>query len=631
MNRKDQVSPANRAATMKRALCIWLPRWPLQRLAVARAELRSRAVVLYQLHASRGARVVGYGAPLADAPAALWNADPRQGGIGAGMPLAEATALASWSDDDAPGLHLELHDPLADRVALEALAQWCQRFSPSAGLEEGDSPESLLLDVSGLGPLFDGERALAECVVRELQQRGLTARVAIADTPGAAWAIAHFADLEVLGTAKGTRSDRLNGARSGKLNSAPNGSAAPVGNTAAILAALRVPLVVPPGRTWDAIAPLSVLALRLPPPICALLDDLGLRRIEQVAALARSTLLARFGPLVLARLDQATGAAAEAVAAQALPPERELEWLFEHPTGRREMIDAALMQLIARACQALARQGHGVLRLRCRFEPEHGSPEEFVVGLFRPSASEGHVGELVRLKLESARFREPVAAIRLTVLATDRLEYRQQEIFVDGRSCREEPRTLAALVDRLSNRLGRRRCCGPGCWPGRSPSSLASFNRWQAWRRGKIKTAGWPRDWHPREKTAWTCSRCRHAGRAWRSAVVLAAAPATVGGDVDRAPGPARAISVRRQRASRDARLGARADRNRLVAHALRAARLLPGGNRQRRAVLAVSRIEQPQLVFARRVCLTPCDTNPQRNAGRVRGHRTTGARIPQS
>ena len=76
------------------------------------------------------------------------------------------------------------------------------------------------------------------------------------------------------------------------------------------------------------------------------------------------------------------------------------------------------------------------------------------MGLFRPSASEKHLGELVRLKLESFRFSEPVSAIRLTVLATDRLEFRQQQIFQREEHGRESPRELATLMDRLSNRLG---------------------------------------------------------------------------------------------------------------------------------------------------------------------------------
>ncbi len=363
------------------------------------------------------------------------------------MPLAEATALVDCAHADPP--HLELYDPVADRLALAALAEWCQRFSPSVGVEESERPESLLLDVTGLGRLCGGEPALVEQVVRAFhEERRLTVRAALADTYAAAWAVAHFADLEV-----------------------PD----PPGGTTDLLAALRVPRIVPPGETWPALASLNVAALRLPDDVCALLSDLGLRRIEQVAALDRSTLLARFGPLVLARLDQARGTAAEAIVAQALPPVCEFQRLFEHPTGRLETIHAALVELIAQACVALERQRRGVLRLGCRLESEQRRAHEFVVGLYRPSADVRHLGELALLKLEAMRFGEPIAVLRLTVLAADRLEYHQQAIFVDESALRESPRELAALVDRLSNRLGAQAVLRPWLLAGAQPEFTCQY------------------------------------------------------------------------------------------------------------------------------------------------------------
>ncbi len=419
---------------MKRALCIWLPNWPLQRLAAARAEPSATppgdpSVVLYELHASGGARVAAWCPRLSTAASVPWL--DVAGGIRPGMPLAEATSLAACC---APGqsLHLETFDPPADRTAIEALAEWCHTFSPTVGVEESSAPESLLLDITGLGNLCGGEPSLARQIAHAFGQRRLIARLAVADTLGAAWAVVHFAQLSGGGTQ----------------------------NAQAILAALQEPILVPAGAARAVLAPLPPAALRLPAETCDLLAELGLRRIEQVAALPRETLLSRFGPLVLARLDQATGNAAEAIVARAPAAEWRFEWLFEHPTGRREMIEAAVAQLVVRLCQALARERRGMLRLECRFEPERGPAERFVVGMYRPSALPRHVEELVRLKLETVRFREPLMAVRLEVLALDQLDFRQQEFFAGGET-RESPRELAALVDRLSNRLGPRAVVRP--------------------------------------------------------------------------------------------------------------------------------------------------------------------------
>jgi protein ImuB len=455
---------------MKRALCIWLPQWPLQRLAIARKELKECPVLLYRLHASAGAQVVAYCQRLSSAAVAPWQRDPRRtAGIHPGMPLAEATALAAYTGQlslsPEPSVrarrtgaesrageppHLEVADPLTDRLALAELADWCQRFSPTVGLEEvlekDAHPASLLLDVTGLGPLFGDEQTLARRIVRGLRKRGLTARLAIADTPGAAWALAHFAEL-----ALGQGDDRV-----------------------AIISALAVPLIVPEGQTWPALAPLSVEALRLPDETLARLAELGLERIDAIAALPRATLLARFGPVVLERLDRATGAAAEAIAARSVPEEMKFLWPFEHPTPRREMIEFALAELLERACQALARERRGMLRLECRFEHEDHPAERFVIGMYRPSACPRHVGDLVRLKLETLRFTAPVSAIVATVLAFDRLEFHQQEMFAADRS-RDDARQLASLVDRLSNRLGSRAVVRPWLLASAQPEFACQY------------------------------------------------------------------------------------------------------------------------------------------------------------
>jgi protein ImuB len=372
-------------------------------------------------------------------------------------------------------LHLEPVDPAADQLAVEELAEWCHQFSPTVGLEEADAPESLLLDATGLGRLFGGEEALARRIASAFRNRGLAARAALADTPAAAWAVAHFADLKIPSESDSGASGNLSGS--------------------AILSALAVPLLVPPGQTWGALAPLPPAALRLPDETCALLDDLGVRRIEQLAALARKTLLARFGPLVLQRLDQARGMAAEVIAACAPRAEWLFEQLFEHPTGRREAIDGAVEQLASRACMELVRQGRGMLRLECRFQFEGRLAERFVVGFYRATASARHVGDMLRLKLEQLRFGAPVAAIRLRVLAIDRLEFRQRELFA-GERCRESPRELAALVDRLSNRLGAHAVVRPWLLASAQPefacqyrpvSSLAGREKVRGSRKKKTK------------------------------------------------------------------------------------------------------------------------------------------------
>jgi protein ImuB len=442
---------------MKRALCIWFSQWPLQRIAT-RGELDAQAsVVLYQLNSAGGARVTAYCRHLASAAAAGWLHDTSSG-IHPGMPLAEATALAMNITGCKSGLqlHLEISDPWSDRRALEALADECLCFAPTVGVEDAPEPDSLLLDVTGIDRLCGGEEILARQIVTDLRARGFVVRVAIADTPGAAWAMAHFAPLQRT-----------------PLNSAETCDADHEED--AILAALAEPLFVPSGKSRSSLGLLPPASLRLPPETCALLAELGIWQVDQLLGLRRDTLLARFGPLVLLKLDQSLGIAAEAIVARAVPPEWSFEWLLEHPTGRREMIEWVSEQLIARLCAALVRERRGLLRLSCRFVPERGSALEFVVGFYHPSASERYVSELVRLKLESVRFHEPLMVVRFEAIALGMLEFQQRNFLAGDEVSHKAPSSLVTLIDRLSNRLGAQNVVRPWLLAGAQPEFTCQY------------------------------------------------------------------------------------------------------------------------------------------------------------
>ena len=107
------------------------------------------------------------------------------------MRLADARALLA-------NLVTARADPAADRQGLERLALWCNRFTPlcavdgggSDGGSNGGSDGGLLLDISGCAHLFGGEAALMDEIAARLTGLGIEARLGLADTPGAAWALA---------------------------------------------------------------------------------------------------------------------------------------------------------------------------------------------------------------------------------------------------------------------------------------------------------------------------------------------------------------------------------------------------------------------------------------------------------
>ncbi|CAA9313304.1 MAG: hypothetical protein AVDCRST_MAG90-602, partial [uncultured Microvirga sp.] len=107
-------------------------------------------------------------------------------GLAAGQLLADARAKAG-------ALQIRPSDPTADAAALDRLALWATRYAPQASpwrVENGG--DGFFLDITGAAHLWDGERALLRHLGRRLKGFGLPARIAVADTPGAGWAMARF-------------------------------------------------------------------------------------------------------------------------------------------------------------------------------------------------------------------------------------------------------------------------------------------------------------------------------------------------------------------------------------------------------------------------------------------------------
>ncbi|HYW81515.1 MAG TPA: DNA polymerase Y family protein, partial [Thermoguttaceae bacterium] len=448
---------------MKRALCIWFPNWPLQRLTAKQPELKGRPVVLHET--VQGVQRV---AALSPEAAAL--------GITPGMPIAEVTTLQApgkekrgWEKADVGkrgkrkgegrkkkeereesslkfqahgrrpvGLPSQQtsptilpHDPTADREALESLAVWSGRFSPTVAVEQSPAPECLLLDITGLAHLFGGEVSLGETILEGFGRLGLVASVGVADTIGAAWAVARYGGEGLVGSPTGRRPWAWTGE---EVSSS-------VGVT-----------IVPVGETAAALRPLPIGALRLPEDVVDLLRQLGIDRIGQLERLPRDQLGSRFGPELLRRWNQALGRLPEPVPSQQQPPELLADWSPQQPTARQATIEAALESLIARVAAMLVPLGVGIVRLQCRFDCttdgiRAAEPVVLSVAVFEPTASAKHLFDLAKMQLERLRLPAPVSSIHVAATATAPLVHRQQEMFLQqGDTSREDSRRLADLI-----------------------------------------------------------------------------------------------------------------------------------------------------------------------------------------
>ena len=93
-------------------------------------------------------------------------------GLAIGVPLANARAIC-------PDIAVYDADDVADTATLNAVADWCDRFTPLVAL---DPPHGLLLDISGCAHLFGGEAAMLDTICHALMRQGFAVSAAIAGT-----------------------------------------------------------------------------------------------------------------------------------------------------------------------------------------------------------------------------------------------------------------------------------------------------------------------------------------------------------------------------------------------------------------------------------------------------------------
>jgi protein ImuB len=297
---------------------------------------------------------------------------------------------------------------------LRRLALWAERYSPSVALDARvPGHEGLLLDMTGGAHLFGGEAALLADIRRRLARAGIPARLAIADTPAAAWGLARFS--------------------------------------------ARDEAVAPPGRTREAIANLPMEALRLEAEALSLLRRFGLKRIGDIYGLPRAGLARRFrgeaGLRLVGRLDQALGAASEPLAPERPAPVYRAWIQFAEPLIDIEGVGFHLPALAQALAAELERDGQGARRLRLTAFRVDGQTTAIEAGLSAPAAAPAHLIRLLREKgLERLDLGFGVDAMMLSACRAEPIQVRQGEMEQGGQA--QSAEALAGLIDRLQARLG---------------------------------------------------------------------------------------------------------------------------------------------------------------------------------
>ncbi|MBL6865313.1 MAG: DNA polymerase Y family protein, partial [Rhodospirillales bacterium] len=304
---------------MKRIISLWLPTFATDRLNQTKIKAKYKITVnekqnkefpLATVQKLNGVKRI----------LAVNNA-ARLEGIKTGYTLADAKALF-------PELLIEKADYINDSKTLETLVKAFQRYSPWTAIDLNETNPlvsligsgSIWIDITGCAHLYDGEHPLVKDLYNYCLRIGYQARIGLADTPGAAWAVARF-----------------NNALS---------------------------TIIPPKSQKEALAHYPVVALRLDPTTTEKLHNLGLNQIGDVYNVPRAPLTSRFGLGLLQRLDQILGLENEPISPYRSKPEYLVRISFPEPIGNKQDIKFALDKLLIKLCKVLEKNNLGARLLK---------------------------------------------------------------------------------------------------------------------------------------------------------------------------------------------------------------------------------------------------------------------------
>ncbi len=324
--------------------------------------------------------------------------EARAIGIHPGMAATHARALAS-------DLDFRPAEPAADAALLDRLTLLAvRRWSPIAA---ATPPDGVWIDLTGCDHLHGGEEPFARRLMAFCRRAGFTARVAVADTAGAAHALARYGRLDLTH--------------------------------------------VPQGQTADALASLPIAALRLEPTALSAARRFGFERIADLLPVARGPLARRLGLAAITRLDQALGAVAEPITPRVDVEAPVVERRLLEPIGTAEAIEQVMADLLHDLASVLQERGLGAKSLRLIGLRVDGGEQVVAVGTSRPTREVPHLLRLLKLRIERIDPGMGIEQFRLITPHVEPLDAVDLGAVLAGEAQVRDP---ARLVDVIVGRIG---------------------------------------------------------------------------------------------------------------------------------------------------------------------------------
>ena len=410
----------------KRILSLWFPRLGAERLLRAMRGLPDTPFAVVeqtgQMQRIASVSVLAQGA-----------------GVYPGQPLRDALAIC-------PQLATQARDAAAEAAFLTRLRRWAGQFAP---LVAEEPPDALTLDITGCAHLFGGEAAMVERIGAALEGMGLSVQAGLADTPGAAWALARHAGGRAATGRSGDAIQQEARATRSRAAARPRHAPGPGATTFA-------PAIAAIGQTHSALARLPVAALRLDPATVAELTRLGLRHVGDLTGQPRAALARRFGKGLVLRLDQALGSAPEPISPARPDTAFATRLSLPEPIGLEADMLAALDRLLPRLCEMLHDKRQGARILRLEAYRSDGQRQDITLTLARASHDPARIRPLLAMRLDQIDAGFGIDMFRLEALRTEPLHDKQSSGHLEAARAAASRAARDTAIEDLTTRLGAR-------------------------------------------------------------------------------------------------------------------------------------------------------------------------------
>ncbi|MBL7971605.1 MAG: DNA polymerase Y family protein [Prolixibacteraceae bacterium] len=322
-------------------------------------------------------------------------------GVSPGMVVADVRAIL-------PSVEVFPDDPVAEEKLLRNLGEWCLRYSPVVAI---DSPDGLILDISGCPHLWGGELPYLQSITARFRKGGYDVRAAIADTVGTAWAVAHYGKAE---------------------------------------------MIIESGNQTEALSQLPPAALRLDTGTLQRMEKLGFRQIGQFIGIPRQNLRRRFGEAMLVRQEQALGIMPEPLTpVQPAPVYLERLPCLE-PIRTASGIGIALKRLLEALCSRFFSEGKGMRTGVFKGYRVDGETVQISVGTNRASRNVAHLFKLFELKVPEL---EPALGIELFTLEATLVEDVSETQEALWSTATRDQAAVSELLDNIAGKVGVQSIC----------------------------------------------------------------------------------------------------------------------------------------------------------------------------